>query len=382
MTDLPAPVARFRDLALASGPAALDTAVFEATAWMRRPGMPRIPLEFTMSHLVGHAFVHEIRLGRRPLAFRFGLDAYVDGHGLMQVGPSLQHGLEFDQGALIALWAEILAFPAAWQDRSDLRWEPLDEAHALLVVPGPEGEIPITVGFDTASGLPITFEADRYKADGPKVRWIGRTAAWGRFEGRVLAPARFTAQWADEPDPWLEMTVRRVRLDVPVDGALARGRSALARAEAAIPDDAAHTPVDTSAAPGLSPADAGLPPARNPRWAELPAGARLFRLAHLGFGAVGMTTFGYLWWCALARRRTRKLGLAIGFLSLEGLALLVGRGNCPFGPFQRRLGDPVPMFELVLPPRAAKAAVPALAIATVAGIVLATVRRPARSRIR
>jgi hypothetical protein len=40
-------------------------------------------------------------------------------------------------------------------------------------------------------------------------------------------------------------------------------------------------------------------------------------------------------------------------------------------PVQRRLGDPVPMFELVLPPRAAKKAVPALAAVALAGCVLA-----------
>jgi hypothetical protein len=47
------------------------------------------------------------------------------------------------------------------------------------------------------------------------------------------------------------------------------------------------------------------------------------------------------------------------------------------GPFQRRLGDPVPLFELVLPPRAAKAAVPVLAAFAVAGIG-AVIIRPAQ----
>jgi len=55
-------------------------------------------------------------------------------------------------------------------------------------------------------------------------------------------------------------------------------------------------------------------------------------------------------------------------LLVEGVALVIGRGNCPFGPFQRRLGDPVPMFELFLPPRAAKAAVPVLTLVSLAGL--------------
>jgi hypothetical protein len=74
------------------------------------------------------------------------------------------------------------------------------------------------------------------------------------------------------------------------------------------------------------------------------------------------------------------LTLATGQLLFEGGALIVGRGNCPFGPLQTRLGDPVPMFELLLPPRAAKAAVPILAGITIAGFAALLVRGPRISR--
>ena len=227
VTALPAPVARFRDVALAGNPPAVETVAIKTTAWMRRPGMPRIPLEIRMIHRLGHDFVHDIRVGRGRLSFRFGLDAYVDGHGLMKVGPAVQSGIEFDQGALIALWGEALGFPSAWQDRSDIRWEPVDDQTAILVVPGPEGDIPITVGFDPATGLPAYCEADRYKATGPKVHWRGASSDWRRFEGGVLAPGRFTVQWADEPFPWIDIRTKAVRVNVPVDGALELGRRAL-----------------------------------------------------------------------------------------------------------------------------------------------------------
>jgi hypothetical protein len=61
---------------------------------------------------------------------------------------------------------------------------------------------------------------------------------------------------------------------------------------------------------------------------------------------------------------------------VQGVALIVGRGDCPFGPFQRRLGDPVPMFELVLPPRAAKAAIPVLLVISVSGMGALLLRPP------
>jgi hypothetical protein len=113
-------------------------------------------------------------------------------------------------------------------------------------------------------------------------------------------------------------------------------------------------------------------------WAELPIRARGFRLAHIIWGVVGMTTLGHVWLSALRRRRGRLLAASMAFLSVEGLALVIGRGDCPFGPLQSRLGDPVPMFELVLPPRAAKAAIPLLTAITLAGFVAVALRGPAR----
>jgi hypothetical protein len=231
MIDLPAPVARYRALAAVGAPFAVETVAIETSAWMRRPGMPRIPLEIRMAHRLGYEFVHDIRIGRGRLSFRFGLDAYVGGHGLMKVGPSVQTGLEFDQGALIALWGEALGFPAAWETRRDIRWESVDEQTARLVVQGPEGEIPITVGFDADTGFPAYCTADRYKATGPKVGWTGRFGDWRRFEGGVLAPGRFQVQWADEPYPWIEIETISLTVNAPVGDALRLGRDAFRTAE-------------------------------------------------------------------------------------------------------------------------------------------------------
>jgi hypothetical protein len=61
---------------------------------------------------------------------------------------------------------------------------------------------------------------------------------------------------------------------------------------------------------------------------------------------------------------------------VEGAALIVGHGDCPVGPMQAEWGDPVPFFELVLPHRAAKAAVPVLAVVSVVGIAALALRRP------
>lgn len=91
---------------------------------------------------------------------------------------------------------------------------------------------------------------------------------------------------------------------------------------------------------------------------------------------MALTGLGYIWTCAVVRRRDRYLWAAVLFLLVQGLALVIGRGDCPFGPFQRQLGDPVPMFELVLAKRAAKAAIPVLSVVAIAGMIAAALRPP------
>jgi hypothetical protein len=113
-----------------------------------------------------------------------------------------------------------------------------------------------------------------------------------------------------------------------------------------------------------------------PSWTELPYRALVFRVAHLLWGIVELGALAEVWRSALLRRRSRYLWPSMAFLLMQGAALVVGRGNCPFGPFQRQLGDPVPMFELVLPPRAAKAAIPVLFTVAVAGMVAVLLRPP------
>jgi hypothetical protein len=75
------------------------------------------------------------------------------------------------------------------------------------------------------------------------------------------------------------------------------------------------------------------------------------------------------------RGRTDTVTLAaIGALCVEGVLVLLAGGNCPLGPLLHKLGDETPFFELFLPPRAAKLAIPILAAVCVLGAVLLAIR--------
>jgi hypothetical protein len=117
-------------------------------------------------------------------------------------------------------------------------------------------------------------------------------------------------------------------------------------------------------------------PVRCVAWDDLPARARLWRVLHASWSIGQLASLAYVWGCVLLGRRNDRLWATVSFLLVEGGALVVGRGNCPMGARQEQWGDPVPFFELILPPRAAKAAIPALTFVSIAALVGVVVRRP------
>jgi len=108
--------------------------------------------------------------------------------------------------------------------------------------------------------------------------------------------------------------------------------------------------------------------------ARLSSAVVAWRAAH-GLIAIGfLASIGYVWWCALSGRRGPFLRPAIAALLGEGVLVVANRGDCPLGPMGDRIGDPVPLFELVLSPRAARRAVPTLGAMTALGLGLLAAR--------
>ena len=113
-----------------------------------------------------------------------------------------------------------------------------------------------------------------------------------------------------------------------------------------------------------------------PSWSGLGTAARAWRVAHTGWSIMQLACLAHIGACVAGRRRNALLWASVGLLGLEGAALVAGRGSCPMGTLQARWGDPVPFFELVLPRRAAKAAVPILAGVSLALVAAVACRRP------
>jgi hypothetical protein len=100
------------------------------------------------------------------------------------------------------------------------------------------------------------------------------------------------------------------------------------------------------------------------------------RVVHEGIAVVELGALAYVWVCAVTRRRDKLLRTCVTILAAEGAGLALGRGKCPLGPVQRRLGDQVPLFVMWFGPRAAGRAVPVLVGLSVAGFVALPLRPP------
>lgn len=113
-----------------------------------------------------------------------------------------------------------------------------------------------------------------------------------------------------------------------------------------------------------------------PSWGSLGLRARAWRIVHAAWSVAQLAALATIFGAVARRRRGPRVWVSAGFLVLEGAGLLVGGGDCPMGRVQERWGDPKPFFELVLPPRAAKAAVPVLAVVACSGLLGLALRRP------
>ena len=118
---------------------------------------------------------------------------------------------------------------------------------------------------------------------------------------------------------------------------------------------------------------------RERAFAGLPPAALAFRVMHGAIAAAFLAAIGDVWACALSGRRGPLLHVSVAALVVEGVVVAANGGDCPLGPVQDRVGDPTPLFELVLPPRAARLAIPVLGAFTSVGIALVA-RRPGATR--
>jgi hypothetical protein len=207
---LPPPVDRFYRRLYGERIPVIDTVVVSGRGTMRISGVT-FPSRYRFSHRTGEDYRHYIETTVFGAPLLKVDEWFVDGTGRLELPFGVSEGPQVDQGANLALWAELVWAPAVWATNVAAQWEPVDATTARLVVPFGEATESFTVTFDGSTGLLQRMESLRYKGAGAATRtlWINEVSEWGALDGQSV-PLETTVRWGDESTPWAVLRTEEV----------------------------------------------------------------------------------------------------------------------------------------------------------------------------
>ena len=217
-TGLPAPVERFYKTVYGDNIPVIETVVIKGHARISPFGV-KLPARFLFVHNAGKDYRHYIEATWFGIPFMKVNEGYLDGKSFFEspMG-NIYDDVSTNQGANLAVWAEVTWFPSTWITDSRVRWEAVDHKTALLFVPFGDQEENFVMRFNPETGLLDSMEAMRFREAGEgarKILWITRNEPGKMIAGTKLS-AVGSATWLDQGKPWAVFTLEEVNYNVDV----------------------------------------------------------------------------------------------------------------------------------------------------------------------
>jgi len=214
---LPAPVERFYRKVYGERLPVIETVVMSGRATLRPFGSLTLPGRFRFTHDVGRGYRHYIEANWFGLPVLKVNERYVDGSSYFELPFGVSQGPNLNQAANLGMWAELSWTPSVFLTAPGVRWEALDDATAILVVPFEQSEERFVVRFDPQSDLLRYMEVMRYKNENSTAKslWITEALSYGVLDGAPTA-VQGSATWLEDGSPWAVFTLEEMRFNVDI----------------------------------------------------------------------------------------------------------------------------------------------------------------------
>lgn len=200
---LPLPVARFYQQRYGERVPLVQSAVISGRGTMRLAPLFNLtfPTRFRFFHDAGRSYRHYIEVTFFGVPMLKVNEYYVDGKERQELPWAVAtDNPKLDQAGNLGMWAEIIQWlPSVLVTDPTVRWEPIDEETAILVVPFGDEEERFVVRFSPTTGDILYWEVMRY-ADG-----MGEKRLW------------VNGTWFDDGEPWFVIDEEQIDLNVSVD---------------------------------------------------------------------------------------------------------------------------------------------------------------------